>query len=298
MRIPHFTDLRVVQNTLSILNRRFRFFVNPTQVEVLYEKLTNNNFDIYKVNPHLIIKYNNSSNGLILTNSFLEKYSWFSTIGIQDPFLKEFKMVELVKGCLVSIVCNEFCSFNYDGYYSYPPKGFIYYRDDPNYPMYHLLQDNNRFIAGHPAPFKRFTAEDLLFEKERLIQKRISISHHFTTSPERYFKNPHRYEENLIRFFCKYYHNSNKFPIHELLSKHHVINFGSKYGIRFVKTKIEQYVWEDHVLKYAGSPYYRNFLNEIIYNDDDLFCQIMVPPIYYKEGIRRFINRLYYYPRL
>lgn len=126
-----------------------------------------------------------------------------------------------------------------------------------------------RTVRGkRPYPPRLYDADMLHTEVVRLAIKENRLINKIK-KPNRYFKNPKDMEKPLFKSgfktdYKKYWKDS------------YVINLAN-YGYRGVRSRIEQWSWEHHVMlyyKYADS---RLLLNNLVLDDDGIYCKIFVP---------------------
>lgn len=240
--------------------------ITVDKVDILISKAISSGL---KINSQNVIIANTFTDGLRLTKNPLASNLWSKEV-FKDSLLREFKITEVIPGVLVDIDYNLYSAFTYPSHSKIPLE---LERNNPYNLHNTMYQDNNRFVAGYKAPIKVFGFDFLMVEKNRIFKKRKSINQR-STKPEYYFKNPNVYDKELIDKFLR--DNRGGYRREDLEKKGYFINLIGMNGIRMVKTKIEQWVWEEHIIKYSSSNY-RPLLNELIFNDDGVSCKIVVP---------------------
>lgn len=227
-----------------------------------------------------IIKVNNSLDGLRMVSDLETKLKWDNEI-FKDPLLRRY-LIKPFDNTTVSLVDNLYCCLHYPDQDLEISKQLARNANKPEAMKYKDL----RLIAGVKAPPMMFNSYDMVREKNRIMAKE---SHLFNSV-------------NLHEYYCYYPHIIDEYLINHStftnskasLSYNPRLNLFIYLGndrFRVVQTKLEQWVWEQYVKRYAEKSV--RVLNSLIYDDnpDKGTCRICVPPTRNNIEIYSFLDR-------
>ena len=237
------------------------------------------------IDPRRLIKIGGGINDVRMVPTQEKKKDWDNEV-FSDPILKRFRMIEIPDSheLLCDIVKN---------YY----RAFRVYENDPNEACmaYNHLPEyiDIRTIDGERAnPPRIYNETELYYEVVRLAEKRRNLISKIK-KPNHYLKHPREYEKSL--FYRGTGNNANKQFYDRYLKDCYVINLAN-HGYRGVRSRIEQWVWEQHVMRYYRRQNTRTLLNNIILDDDGIYCKILVPDTVNEFGILQFVLSLSNFP--
>lgn len=270
-----------IYSTLEEINKVSRVIgeVNYVQLDDLYRRAYRENI-LHLVTPDRIIKLNCKIDGLRLVENSQLRDLWESELFV-DPLLRKFRLLP-IDTVNVNIIPNEYCCLNY------PEMGEIM---DLNRMVKNSNNDesikykDHRFVAGVKAPARNFSIMDMRYESERICKREWYVLNH-----------PEKLQEYLIApgtvdklVFKDNSISEADYPYHPLVN--FIIYIGNR-ECRVVKTKIEQWVWEQYVKVYSKE---NNFqvLNSLLFDDNPIAktCKIYVPYTNHPYELRKFIYR-------
>lgn len=254
-------------------------FVTKDKIDVLVCKADEYGISI---DPKTMIITTSKLDSLKITETPAMARKWNTEV-FKDPLLRKYRLVEVIPDLLFRLQYNTYSAFDYAEIRDLPLE-----RYNVNNINYLLYQDNHRFVAGYSSPFRIIDFDLTYLERQSILAKRKYCIDK-SANPNYYLNHPDKSDKAKWELFFQrnpQYRNSN------INKQAYIINLIGQ-GLRLVRTKIEQWVWEEHIIRYYHAKY-RQFLNEIVCNDDGLWCQIYVP-IGNEYIIREFIDRIYYY---
>lgn len=233
------------------------------------------------IDPDCLIKVGKEANDIRMVSSPDKKYSWDLEV-FADPILKRFSLVDNDPDKI-------YCDIEKNYYRALK----VYNEIDPleyqmAYNIFPLYADIRTINGIRVNPPRIYNETELYHEVERLAKKRIDIANKIK-HPDRYYKAPNQYEKKIFykgpkdsfmkATYDKYYQNC------------YVICLAN-HGYRGVRSRIEQWVWEQHVMRYYRDHRTRTLLNNLILDDDGIYCKILVPFTYDEFGLLQFIYEI------
>ena len=237
------------------------------------------------VDPYRLIKVGGGISDVRMVPTQEKKKDWDNEV-FSDPMLKRFRMIEVpgTHDLLCDIVKN-YCRALKVADSGDPNEGYMAYHHFPEYA-------DIRTIDGVRAnPPRIYNETELYYEVVRLAEKRRNLITKIK-KPDYYLAHPREYEKKL--FYREKGNNESKQFYDRYLKDFYVISLAN-HGYRGVRSRIEQWVWEQHVMRYYRKQKTRMLLNNIVLDDDGIYCKILVPFTVDEFGILQFIlslNRL------
>lgn len=233
------------------------------------------------IDPDRLIKVGNEAEDVRMVPYIEQKRDWDSEI-FSDPILKRF--------CLIENDPNKiYCDIGKNYYRALktyddidPYEQYMAYN---HYPDYFDIRTTNGERVNPPRIYNK---DDLYAEKVRLKEKTFRLFDKIK-HPQNYFKNPKKYEEKLFKKWGK---RSNMWRLYETYYQNCYVISLANHGYRGVRSRIEQWVWEQHVMRYYFYQETRVLLNNIILDDDGIYCKILVPNTYNEFGILDYVENL------
>lgn len=235
------------------------------------------------VGPHNTIKVSRRVNGLRVVVDRQMKPYWDSEL-FTDPLLRKFR-VKPFDNIHVGLIENEYCCLFYPEIHQYPQIAHRLLRNKPTPEAVKYI--DYRLVAGVKAPMREFNKKDMLEEKKRIQIKEGHIIG-CLEDQEDYLQFP--------SFFDRYLTDRGSFKNSKAgMAFSPAFNLPIYIGnneYRVVRTKIEQWVWEQYVKLYANSNKIR-CLNTLLYDDDrqNGICRIYVPVTKHNQDLYTFIKR-------
>lgn len=277
-------DPKLVEDYMYKANTTYQHVIQPINYEqmAMFLDMASYHYDIKKIDPYCIIKTGRRLKDLRLVSNIEEK-SKFDHEYFIDPILRRYCLFPM-DNCHIKVGLK--VNLN---------RAVLTFLDLEMTPelisqmAYNYNRDfiDIRSVCMHDlSPIKVFNTSDMILEKDYLYAKNVSLMNSIK-DPKRYLGDLKRHDRVRFKYgsistWEKYYKN------------HWVINLGNK-GYRGVRSRLEQHIWELHVLFYGHDPSRVVFLNELIMEDDGIYCTIFVPYTQREEDLYAFVRRVFAY---
>lgn len=232
---------------------------------------------LHLVDPHRLIKVGCDLNDIRMVSTTEKKYNWDLEV-FSDPMLKRFALIDTDPDKMMcDITKNYYRALRVNE--TDPYESYMAYNHFPDF-------IDIRTIDGiRVNPPRIYNENELYLEVVRLATKRRHLIAKIK-NPKRYFANPKVYEKSI--FYVGKGNNMDKQFYDRYFSNCYVICLAN-HGYRGVRSRIEQWVWEQHVMRYYRRQETRTLLNNLILDDDGIYCKILVPNTVNEFGILNFI---------
>lgn len=275
---------KMVEVYMEKANRSYHHVIHPITYEqmAMFLDTASRYYDINTIDPHCIIKTGRHLEDLRVVPDMKDKYK-FDFEYFVDPILRRYRLVPMDK-CHIKVGLE--VNLN---------RAILTFPDFDMTPelISQMAYNHNRdyidirSVCLHDlSPIKIFNTSDMRLEKDYLVAKSVALMNSIK-NPKRYLGDLKRHDRARFKYgtistWEKYYQN------------HWVINLGNK-GYRGVRSRLEQHIWELHVLYYGTDPSKVVFLNELIMEDDGTYCTIFVPYSQREEDLYNFVSRVFGY---